>query len=184
MWTSRAMIILSALLTSSLAACSGSGSAAGTIDIGPDPIAITTLPAPVAASPGSLPPPSTETPAVSPATPVTDAGPIGPPRYEVVARTLGDRGATLIVLLDRESYTTLSDIDLQNIVADVYDRFPPVIEAHIVDDPAAASLAAIEGPDAVAESDLADHYIARLEDGFRIVFLGRFEEFGTASLGS
>ena len=31
---------------------------------------------------------------------------------------------------------------------------------------------------------LAVHYLARLEDGFRIVYLGPFEDSGTAVLGS
>ena len=101
-----------------------------------------------------------------------------------MARTPGAGGNTLIVLLDNTSYTTLSDIDLQNIITEIYDRFLPVIEAHVVGDPEAANLAVSDGPAAVANSVLAEHYLVCLDEGVRIVLLGRFEEYGTASLGS
>ncbi len=106
------------------------------------------------------------------------------PTYEVVGRTAGESGDILIVLVDPDSATQVSDIDLHGIIAEVYDLFPPVIEAHVVDDPEAAELALREGPEAVALSTLADHYVARLEDGFRIVYLGSYEEYGTTTLGS
>ena len=179
------MVALSVLVASVVAGCSGDGdAAAGTVDIGPDPVAITTQVSP------SLPVQRAATPA--PATSAIDvpedpaSGPdeVSVPRYEVFARTLGDAGDTLILLLDTASYTSLSDIDLQNIIADVYERFPPVLEAHVIDDERAATLAVAQGPAAVTDSELAEHYLVRLEDGFHIVFLGRFDEFGTTSLGS
>ena len=179
MWNSRAMIILPALITSVLVGCSGGDPAVGTVDIGPDPVATTTLPAPAPASS----PPTSVLGVPSPFTEV-EAVPFSTPQYEVMARTPGVDGDTLIVLLDSGSYMTLSDIDLQNIDTEVYDRFPSVIEAHLVGDPAAATLAVIDGLTAVVDPDLSEHYMARLEDSFRIVFLGRFEEYGTTSLGS
>ncbi len=116
----------------------------------------------------------------------TDADLVPPtvPRYEVVSRTQGPPGDTVVVLLDPSSYGSLSDIDLQSIVTDIYEQFPPVFEAHIVDAPAAASFVVQQGPQATEVSTLAGNYLARLEEGFRIVFLGPFAEFGTASLGS
>ncbi|MET0830868.1 MAG: hypothetical protein ABWY62_00690, partial [Acidimicrobiia bacterium] len=41
------------------------------------------------------------------------------PEWEVVSRSDGDDGSTLVVLLDPESYQSLTDIDLQNVIADV-----------------------------------------------------------------
>ena len=42
----------------------------------------------------------------------------------------------------------------------------------------------VEQPDEDQGLILANHYLARLEEGFRIVYVGPFEESGTAVLGS
>lgn len=179
------MLLLPVALASLSAACSGDGEpVAVSVDIGPDPIALTSLPAsPTSASPAAAPAPDASAP---PPTTIDEVASTVPsvPQYEVVSREPGSDGDTLIVLLDAGSYTSLSDIDLQNVIADVYDRFAPVFEAHVVDDPEAAVIASRDGPAAVALSTFADHYLVRLEDGFRIVFLGRFEDAGTTTLGS
>ena len=184
-----AMLLLSLSITPPLlASCSGGEEPVdGTVDIGSAAVSITSLaPGPSTSStapdsPGTLP--ATTEPVV----PTTRAPNVvfpEAPAYEVVGRSTGDSGDILVVLLDHGSYSSLSDIDLHGVIADVYDRFPPVFEAHIVDDQEAAEMAVREGAAAVASSTLSGHYLARLEEGYRIVFLGRFEEFGTATLGS
>lgn len=170
-----------------LPACSGDDEPIdATIDIGPAPVSISSLAPGETTAPPANPEvgPATEAPAGT--TTTVDSGIVFPegPDYEVVGRTPGESGDILIVLVERGSSGSLSDIDLQEVIADVYDRFPPVLEAHVVDDPGAADLALAEGVEAVAISMLRDHYVARLEDGFRIVFLGPYEEYGTATLGS
>ena len=69
-------------------------------------------------------------------------------------------------------------------IADAVDRFPPILVAHVVDSRDAVEAVLLEQPDENQERILADSYLARLEDGFRIVYLGPFEESGTAVLGS
>ena len=90
----------------------------------------------------------------------------------------------MVLLLDPASYSSLSDLDLYDVIADAVDRFPPILVAHVVDSPDAVEVVLLEEPDEDQELILANHYLARLEDGFRIVYLGPFEESGTAVLGS
>ena len=107
------------------------------------------------------------------------------PEYRIAERIVApETGDTVVLLLDPASYTSLSDLDLYDVIADAVDRFPPILVAHVVDSPEAASAVLLEQPDEDQELLLADHYLARLEDGFRIVYLGPFEDSGTAVLGS
>ena len=66
----------------------------------------------------------------------------------------------------------------------VVELFPPVSTLHVVDDSAAAN--AVADPEAAeaARASLAVHYLARLEEGFRITYLGPFVTSGSAVLGS
>ena len=90
----------------------------------------------------------------------------------------------VVVLLDIASYETLTDIDLENIIADVVQRFPPIATVHVIDDPAAANV--VGNPDATEAQiePISGHYLARLDDGFSITFLGPFATAGSAVLGS
>ena len=90
----------------------------------------------------------------------------------------------MVLLLDPASYTSLSDLDLYDVIADAVDRFPPILVAHVVDSPDAVEAVLVEQPDEDQGLILANHYLARLEEGFRIVYVGPFEESGTAVLGS
>lgn len=90
----------------------------------------------------------------------------------------------MILLLDPASYTSLSDLDLYDVIADAVDRFPPIFEAHVVDSQDAVSVVLVEEPDEDQQETLEMHYLVRLEDGFRIVYLGPFEESDDAVLGS
>jgi hypothetical protein len=106
------------------------------------------------------------------------------PRYQIVSREAGDDGDIVVVLLDTTSYGSLTDIDLQNVVADVVAEFPPVLEAHVVDSAEAAAIVLSDDLDDAGKALLAEHYLVRLEEGFRIVYSGPFESRGVLILGS
>jgi len=107
------------------------------------------------------------------------------PEYRIVDRIEGDGpGDTVIVLLDPATYESLSTLDLYDLIAEVVELFPPVAVLHIVDDAGAANVVA--NPDASeAERQAAvGNYLARLENGFQITYLGPFASSGSAVLGS
>lgn len=108
------------------------------------------------------------------------------PDYTVAARRpLPGAGDEVVVLL-AEPAGLLTDLDLYDVVVDVVERFPPVTVLHVVDDPAVVALAGAD-PSGLDTEQLAlveAHYLARLEDGYRIVYLGPFADAGTAVLGS
>ena len=107
------------------------------------------------------------------------------PEYRIAERIISvETGDTVVLLLDPASYTSLSDLDLYDVIADVVDRFPPIFEAHVVDSQDAASVVLAEEPDEDQQRILAEHYFVRLEDGFRIVYVGPFEGTDEAILGS
>jgi hypothetical protein len=106
------------------------------------------------------------------------------PRYQIVAREQGADGDIVVVLLDPTSYGSLTDIDLQNVVADVVAEYPPVLEAHVVDSAEAAAIVLQEDLDEAGRALLDEHYLVRLEEGFRIVYSGPFESRGVLILGS
>ncbi len=106
------------------------------------------------------------------------------PEYRIVSREAGDSGDIVVVLLDPTSYESLSDIDIHNVMSDLVEMFAPVYEAYIVESQAAADALFVEDPSEEEQTALDTAYIARLEEGFRIVYVGRFEDSGVAILGS
>ncbi len=106
------------------------------------------------------------------------------PAYEVVNRVEGERGATVVVLLDPSTYTALTDVDLQNVIEDVIDRFPPVYEVHVVDDISAADLVLADGVQPAQQEILDEHYLVRLEEAFTIVYVGPFSDFPVTIIAS
>ncbi len=108
------------------------------------------------------------------------------PKYQIIDRNpiANAPGDELVVLLDPTSYESLTDIDLQDLIAEVVELFPPVWSVHVIDDAAAAAI--VIDPDAT-NADLAsisDHYFARLDNGFEITYLGPFSSSGSGVLGS
>ncbi|MEN8041821.1 MAG: hypothetical protein ABFR95_09995 [Actinomycetota bacterium] len=138
-------------------------------------ITVTTLPDTSAPEPGE----DTTTTTDAPKTNLT------PPEYQIVDRVAGDGdGDTVIVLLDTASYDSITDLDLYDLIAEVVELFPPIAVVHVVDDPAAANI--VGNPDA-SDSErqaVSDNYLARLDNGYKITYLGRFASSGTAVLGS
>jgi len=90
----------------------------------------------------------------------------------------------VVVLLDTTSYDSLTDIDLFDIIAEVVELFPPISEIHVVDGLLAASTVANPDSTEAQLQAIQPNYLARLENGFTITFLGPFASSGTAVLGS
>jgi hypothetical protein len=108
----------------------------------------------------------------------------GLPEYTIVSREATDNGDRVVILLDPDSYEGLTDIDLQNVLAEVVEEHPPVYEAFVVDTQAAAEAVLLASPDAEQEAELAKHHLVSLEEGFRMRFVGPFVETGVVILGS
>ncbi len=109
------------------------------------------------------------------------------PTFSIVSREPGEEGDTVVVLLDPASYSSLTDIDLQNVISEVVDDSPtPVYVAHVIDSPDVAEivLAPAEELDDVDRGMLDLHHLATLEESFRIVFVGPFEDSQEVILGS
>jgi hypothetical protein len=106
------------------------------------------------------------------------------PEYSIISREASDTGDIVVVLLDPSTYESLSDLDVLNVMSDLVEQFAPVYEAHIVETQAAADALFVEDPTEAQQTSLANDYIARLEEGFRIVYVGPLEDLGVAILGS
>ncbi|MDX2466911.1 MAG: hypothetical protein QNL12_06320, partial [Acidimicrobiia bacterium] len=106
------------------------------------------------------------------------------PEYSIISREASDSGDVVVVLLDPTTYESLSDIDVHNVMSDLVEQFAPVFEAHVVESQAAADALFEEDPTETEQAALDRHYIARLEEGFRIVYVGPLEASGVAILGS
>jgi hypothetical protein len=154
-------------------ACTSSGSQATTSSAPSPPL--TTVTVVHTAESGSA---STTSTTASPKTVLSAPG------YKIVDRAEGDIGDTVVVLLDSETYDSLTDLDLYDLIAEVVELFPPIAAVHVVDDAAAASI--VVNPDAseAEREDIAINYLARLDDGVMIIYLGPFASSGTAVLGS
>ncbi len=132
-----------------------------------------------------LPDPSSTTTVAPDTTTTSVLRQLNAPEYTIVSREAVDtNGDELVILLDPTSYDTLTDIDIQDLFAEVVEFFPPVWIAHLVDDPAAAIVVA--DPDATSGdlADIEDNYLARLDNGFEITYLGPFSSSGSGVLGS
>ncbi len=117
-------------------------------------------------------------------TTTTEAPALAFPEYRIVSREAGESGDVLVVLLDESSYESLSDLDIHGVMTDLVELFSPVYEAHIVETQAAADALFVENPTEEQQTALDNSYIARLEEGFRIVYVGRFSELPADILGS
>lgn len=141
--------------------------------------------------------PTTEGPVTgTPGTPVPtteSTEPGDPGEVELITYTVEERivsesgdGDEVVILLDPEYQGTLTDIDLQNVLADAVERFPPIQTAHVVNTEDAAALVLVPQEELAPEDvqELEIHYLVRLEEGFRMVFTGPFSEHGEQILGS
>jgi ABC-type glycerol-3-phosphate transport system substrate-binding protein len=163
-----------------LAGCSG--------DDGSDETTTTTTAAPITTI-STTQAPTTTAPApgggeaTTTTTTTVTLGEVEFPAYSIAART-GEAEDTVVVLMDLEVDDALTDIDLQNLLADVVDNFPPVTEAYVVSSSEAVDLVLAESVDDDGQAVLDQHFWARLEEGFRIVFEGPFAGEAPLILGS
>lgn len=172
-------LLLVVVVALSATACSGDDTSETTTSLG----AITTTSlSPLESSSTTLA--TTSTTQVETTTTTSADGVIPDPEWTIAQRVEGDDGATVVILLDPESYERLTDIDIQNVVEDARQMFPPIYEVHVVDSEEAAATVLSEVIDTGDQAILDDHYLARLEEGFRLVFVGPFSEFGQIILTS
>ncbi len=165
-----------------VAACSGDGEGGTTTTAAEDASTTTTTTGPAgttSSSPATTVRPTTTTSTTS--TTFPDEDPI--PDYQIEARLTGDAGDTVVVSLLPAPY---SDLDIENVVSDVLQRFAPIVTVHVVDDAAIVDLVLADEATLTAEQVASRdaHYYARLEEGFRLVFEGPFAAFPQVVLGS
>lgn len=104
----------------------------------------------------------------------------GTPSYEVVDRVEGDAGDALVVVVEPGTYT---EVELQNLVFDIVDRFKPLTVV-VVDDPAAAALASA---DDLSDEDialLASRTFLTISDGVEVTFSGPYAGIADLTIGS
>jgi hypothetical protein len=106
------------------------------------------------------------------------------PGYQIVSRIEGDVGDTVVVLLDAGTYEALTDLDLYDLIAEVVELFPPIAGVHVVDSAAAANIVANPDASEAEKQAMGTNYLARLDEGVKIIYLGPFASSGTAVLGS
>ena len=153
----------------SLTACTSSSDDGSTTTIAP----ITTLA------------PSTTTTVEPTTTTLAPIQELDAPSYRIVDRQpIEGSGDEVVVLLDPSSYDSLTDLDLYDLIAEVVELFPPVSVLHVVDSAAAANLVVNAEATDAERASLASNYLARLDDGFRVTYLGPFATSGSAVLGS
>lgn len=161
--------VLPCMVVVLIGACSRGGDESGTS------LPSTTLPAARSAVTTTPPAPAGE--------PLPTSPPGEVPAFEVRHRSPGEGGDVLVVLVDPGSYT---DLDLENLVGDVMEEYSPVLQLHVVDD--VAALAAVLEPEeqrtAGERALLEAHYLARLDEGVVLTFLGPYAEYGQQRIGS
>ena len=165
------MVVLAAVVLTVSAGCSSSADPTSTTA---EAVVVTTLPSTTMSTTSTTS--STTLPPISQ---------LSPPAYRIVDRVPTDGpGDEVVVLLDPSSYDTLTDLDLYDLIAEVVELFPPIATLHVVDDAAAANAVAVADTSTTEMPVPSENYLARLENGFRIVYLGPFAASGTAVLGS
>ncbi|MCP3975610.1 MAG: hypothetical protein GY720_14085 [bacterium] len=160
-------------------ACSGDGSEDTSTTVAPE----TTIAAVTSLEPTSTTEAVTADSTTTTSTTQDPDEPIEFPEYTIVTREEGDDGDTVVVLISDEA-SSLTDIDLANILADVVERFPPILTAHVVDHEDAVDAVIAAEPTAAQLEILDRNYLVRLEEGFRMIFTGPFAEVPPVILGS
>ena len=115
-----------------------------------------------------------------PSVATTTAVVIGIPTYEIVSAVAGDRGDALVVVIDTGAY---SNVELENLVFDIVDRFAPAVVL-VVDSQEAADLALLELLTDEEETILARHTLISIENGVEVTFLGPYADFPRLTIGS
>jgi len=137
----------------------------------------------VAPAPTTTAPPAGDDAATTTTIPPSPTSTVPPPRYSIEARTRAASGDTVVVLVEPGDY---GEAQLEFVVVDAVERFAPIGTLHVVDHSAAVSLVLEASEDLETEQQafLAEHYLVRLEEGFRMIFQGPFDDLGEIVLGS
>lgn len=104
----------------------------------------------------------------------------GMPGYEVVHRLIDDGRETLVIVVEPGSY---SNVDLENLVYDIVERFSPSA-AIVVDDLAVADLALEEERTDSQQASLDAHTFLRIDNGVEVTFYGPYADFPGMTVGS
>ena len=104
----------------------------------------------------------------------------GLPSYDVVHRLIEDNRETLVVVVEPGTY---SNVELENLVYDIVERFTPSA-AIVVDDRDAADLAVLEERTEEQQADLDAHTFLRIERGVEVTFYGPYADFPGLTVGS
>ncbi|MDE0171102.1 MAG: hypothetical protein OXS29_16600 [bacterium] len=182
------LLVVAALV---VAACSRDGEEAPETTVAPAATTATTSAA-VADAAGSA---GDTTVASEPADPDADAAPgesaetttvatvevvAGLPSYEVVHRMIEDDRETLVVVVEPGTY---SNVQLENLVYDVVERFTPSAVI-VVDDRDVADLAVLEERTDEQQDRLDAHTFLRIEGGVEVTFYGPYADFPGLTVGS
>ena len=104
----------------------------------------------------------------------------GMPTYQVADRIEEAAGDRLVVVVEPGAYT---EVELQNLVFDIVDRFQPVA-AVVVDDPAAVALVSADELSDADQEFLARHTFLTISDGIEVKFSGPYADVADLTIGS
>ena len=104
----------------------------------------------------------------------------GMPNYEVIHRLIEDDRETLVVVVEPGTY---SNVELENLVYDIVERFTPSA-AMVVDDMDVADLAVLEDRTDEQQARLDAHTFLRIEKGVEVTFYGPYADFPGLTVGS
>jgi len=104
----------------------------------------------------------------------------GMPTYQVADRIEEAAGDRLVVVVEPGAYT---EVELQNLVFDIVDRFQPVA-AVVVDDPAAVALVSADDLSDADREFLERHTFLTISDGIEVRFSGPYADVADLTIGS
>jgi len=163
--------------------------AAGACDRGEETPGTTSLPAPASTVATTVAAPDPTSTAATVAAPADDNAAAteeesttvgGMPSYEVAQRVEATDGEELVVVVEPGTYT---NVELQNLVFDIVDRFAP-LRAVVVDDADAVPLVLADERTPDQDTFLEQHTFLELVDGVEVTFLGPYSDLAGIVVGS
>ena len=123
---------------------------------------------------------TTVAPADSSTVATTTAVVVGMPTYEVVGESSSNGAPTLVVVVEPDSF---SNVELQNLVFDIVDRFAPTT-AIVVDVKEAADLLFQDELTPEEDAFLSEHILIQITNGVEVTFLGPYSDVPGLMIGS
>ena len=162
------------------AACSGDdeGSSTTLVPEDPEPLSAEVEEEAEGSSVGdvAVDPEGTVASTIAPATEVI----VGLPTYEVVGETGDEGNETMVVVVAEGDY---SNVELENLVFDIVDRFSPE-RLLVVDSSEAAALFLSDQITDQQNMFIAQHSILRVDAGVEVTFLGPYGDIPALTVGS